>query len=118
MRVLIVESNPALGQLWEGHLRRFGLDVALAQSQDSSIDIVRQEYFNVIVLNLVLGSGSALAVADYVSYRWPDTRIIFVTNSTFFSDGSIFNHSPNACAFVTQTTAPEDLAAMVDHYAH
>jgi hypothetical protein len=39
-----------------------------------------------------------------------------VTNSTFFSDGSLFNHIPNACAYVKMHTPPEDIAAIVDHY--
>jgi len=46
--------------------------------------------FDVIVLDLALEEGSALAVADFASYRHPDARVIFVTNASFFSDGSIF----------------------------
>ena len=61
--------------------------------------------------------GSALAVADFASYRRPDARVLFVTNTSFFSDGSILSHSPNACAYVQSETPPEDLAAMVEHYA-
>jgi len=64
----------------------------------------------------VLENGSALAVADYANYRQPDARVIFVTNTSFFSDGSIFAHSANARAFVPSGTPPEDLAAMVEHY--
>lgn len=73
--------------------------------------------YEIIVLDLVLDHGSALAVADFASYRRPDSRVIFVTNTSFFSDGSIFAHSPNACAYVQSETPPEDLAAMVEHYA-
>ncbi len=73
--------------------------------------------YEIIVLDLVLVNGSALAVADFASYRRPDARVIFVTNTSFFSDGSIFAHSPNACAYVQSETPPEDLAAMVEHYA-
>lgn len=73
--------------------------------------------YEIIVLDLVLDNGSALAVADFASYRRPDTQVIFVTNTSFFSDGSIFAHSPNACAYVQSETPPEDLAAMVEHYA-
>ena len=44
-------------------------------------------------------------------------RFFFVTNTTFFSDGSIFAHAQNARAFLQSNTPPEDLAAMVVHYA-
>ena len=69
------------------------------------------------MLDIVLSEGSALAVADFANYRCPRARVIFVTNTTFFSDGSIFAHSSNACAYVKTETPPEDLAAIVEHYA-
>lgn len=117
MKVLIVESKPELGKLWQRHLERMGASVTLAHSQDDAILALCGSDFAIIVLDLVLDQGSALAVSDFASYRRPDTRVIFVTNTSFFSDGSIFAHSPNACAYVQSGTPPEDLAAMVEHYA-
>ena len=117
MNVLIVESNPELGELWQRHLQRQGAEVRLVQSQEDAILALYRSDFEIIVLDLVLAQGSALAVADFASYRQPKARVIFVTNTTFFSDGSIFAHSPNACAYVHGDTPPEDLAAMVEHYA-
>ncbi len=116
MNVLIVESQAQLGRLWRRHLMRQGAEVYLATSQDAAISAMYECAFDVIVLDLVLAEGSALAVADFASYRAPQARVIFVTNTTFFSDGSIFAHSPNACAFLQSSTPPEDLAAMVEHY--
>lgn len=116
MNVLIVESRPELSLLWMRHLERKGYDVARAHSQDDAVAHLSVEKADIIVLDLVLEQGSALAVADFASYRHPDARVIFVTNTTFFSDGSIFNHASNACAFLPSGTPPEDLAAMVAHY--
>ena len=117
MNVLIVESKPELGLLWQRHLERLGADVSLVHSQEAAILALYGTDFEIIVLDLVLEPGSALAVADFASYRRPDARVIFVTNTSFFSDGSIFAHSTNACAYVQSETPPEDLAAMVEHYA-
>lgn len=116
MRVLIVESEPDLGGLWKRHLERQGAVVALVPGQAQAVEALQGEEFDVIVLDLVLQEGSALVVADFASYRRPNARVIFVTNTSFFSDGSIFHHSPNACAFVQSQTPPEDLVAMVEHY--
>ena len=113
---LIVESDPNLGELWARHLRRQGGTVCLAQTQSEAILALQVESFDIIVLDLILADGSALAVADFASFRSPDTRVIFVTDTTFFSDGSIFAHSANACAYVQTNTLPEDLAAIVEHY--
>ena len=117
MNVLIVESKPELGLLWQRHLERLGAEVTLVHSQEDAISSLCGSDFQIIVLDLVLDQGSALAVADFASYRRPEARVIFVTNTSFFSNGSIFAHSPNACAYVQSATPPEDLAAMVEHYA-
>ncbi len=116
MNVLIVEGNPDLGVIWKQHLEGMGATVSLVGSQEEAVLALYNNCYEIIVLDLVLDFGSALAVADFASYRRPDARVIFVTNTSFFSDGSIFCHSPNACAFVQSETPPEDLAAMVEHY--
>ncbi len=117
MKVLIVESNPDLGELWRSHLERLGAGVTLVRDQESAILALNRGGFDVIVLDLLLERGSALAVSDFASFRHPRARVIFVSSSGFFSDGSIFAHSQNACAHVPADTRPEDLAAMVEHYA-
>ncbi|WP_417524745.1 hypothetical protein [Marinovum sp.] len=117
MHVLIVESNPSLGLLWTRHLERFGARVVLVDSDAGAIQALCDTVFEVIILNLVVGDGAALTVADFASYRQPAARIIFVTNAGFFSDGSIFQFFANAAALVPSTTRPEDLAALVEHHA-
>lgn len=116
MDVLIVQSAPELGFIWQRHLQRCGMCVRVVESQDEAIATLSRRAPDIMILDLVLGRGSALAVADYANYRCPGTQVIFVTNTRFFSDGSIFSHATNACAFVQSSTPPEDLAAMVEHY--
>ena len=115
--VLIVESREELGMLWKRHLERLGASVRLVSDQSSAVTLIETAPFQIIVLDLVLSDGSALAVADIASFRQPEARVIFVTNTSFFSDGSIFQHCANACALVPSATPPDDLAAMVEHYS-
>ena len=115
-RVLIVESQPDLGTLWQKHLERQDMVVHRVTTQDDAIEFLGSNDVNIIVLDLVLENGAALAVSDYAQYRQPDARVIFVTNTSFFSDGSIFAHAGNARAFVPSDTPPDDLAAMIAHY--
>lgn len=116
MQVLIVESDANLGRLWARHLERMGHSVRQAKDQADAIDVLQKHKISIIVLDLFLSDGAALAVSDFASYRQPDAKVVFVTNSTFFSDGSIFSHAPNACAFLQSEMPPDDLAAMVTHY--
>ena len=115
MKVLIVESTDELAQLWRRHLERQGAEVFIARSGDQAVEMISDIGFDVIILDLILAEGSALAVADYALFRMPETSVIYVTDTSFFSDGSIFSVSANARAFVPTRTPPADLAAMVAH---
>jgi len=115
-RVLIVQSVPELSAIWKSHLVRQGMSVTCVSGQESATAHLAEHDTDIIILDLVISEGSALAVSDYANYRQPEARVIFVTNTSFFSDGSIFAHSANARAFVQSSTPPEDLAAMVAHY--
>jgi len=117
MKILIVENNPNLGKIWSNHLARLGMDVTLAASQDEAVDCLQKHSWDLLLLNLVLEGGSAFAVADYAAYRQPDTKVLFVTNTSFFSDGSIFQHIPNACGLLQTSTPPQDIAAIAEHHA-
>lgn len=116
VHALIVESEPNLGWLWKRHLDRMGCETCLAHGQDAAIAYLQRVPFDVVVLDLVLEHGSALAVSDFACYRQPDAKVIFVTNTRFFSDGSIFQHACNACALMHSDAPASDLAALVEHY--
>ncbi|WP_146584934.1 response regulator [Puniceibacterium confluentis] len=117
MTVLIVESSTDLGSVWLRHLQRAGMTAILVTDAESAMSLLQSEPIHVIILDLVLDQGNALTVADFASFRQPDCRVIFVTNTTFFSDGSIFQLCANACAFVPSATRPDDLTAIVQHHA-
>jgi DNA-binding NtrC family response regulator len=117
MNVLIVESKRHLAELWRRALERLGAHVDIASSQDQAADMAAAATYHIVVLDLIPDEGSAFAVADFMNYRQPDAQVIFVTNTSFFSDGSIFQLFSNACAYVQSETAPDDLAAIIEHYA-
>ncbi|SFS21443.1 response regulator [Yoonia litorea] len=116
MHCLIVESNPALGALWARYLGRLEVETTVAETAERALNLIQSVSFDVIVLDLVLSEGSALAVADLAQFRQPEANVVFVTNTTFFSDGSIFRHSANARAFIETATPPDDLAEIVHFF--
>ena len=89
MRVLIVESCHELGELWKRHLERLGKTVDLVSGEEEAIAYLSENATSMIVVDLVLEDGGALTVSDFANYRHPNARVIFVTDTTFFSDGSI-----------------------------
>ncbi len=116
MDILIAESNPELGRIWARHLERQAARVTRVTDRDSAIIALSDKTPALIIISLSLGEAEALSVADYAAYRHPDAKVIFVTQSTFFSDGSIFDHASNACACLPQDTPPQDLAALVQYH--
>lgn len=116
MSVLIVESDRKLAALWAGHLRRCGLQVCVVRDVDDAFRAVSSQEIEVLVVDLDLHNGDALTIADFASYRRPEARVIFVTASSFFSDGSIFQIIPNAAGYLASGARPEDLAAIVEHH--
>ncbi len=116
MKVLIVENDPNRGRIWRSHIARLGALVDVVADQSKAVDALGDGSYDIVVLNLDLGNGSAMAVADYASYRRPACKVIFVTAKSFFSDGSIFTYMSNACALIPAAMPPEDMAALVEHH--
>ena len=114
--ILIVASNPDLSKIWAKHLERQNHSVKVVTNQSDAVDVLCDKKPDVLVLDVMLEDGSAIATADFASYRRPDTRIVFVTRSTFFSDGSLFQHIPNTAAIIPERTRPADLAEIVAYH--
>lgn len=116
MNVLIVQENEDLGRLWTAHLKRAGGDVTHVVNRDKAMELVERQHFDVVIIDLMLNEGDALSVSDFVHFHQRDANVVFVTDTTFFSDGSIFAHAANARVMLKTATPPEDLAAIVAHY--
>ncbi len=116
MRILLVQHNEDLSELWARFLQRQGVDVVQAATQLAAINKLRFEDFDALVLDLVLPDGGAIAISDYATYRCPDVPIIAVTSTSFFSDGSIFDLIPNARSLMRTPLRPDDLVAVLEHY--
>jgi len=116
MHTLIVQSSLELGQIWARHLERLGVTVSQVSTGEAAVDFLQNKDVDVIVIDLVLKEGSALSIADFANFNQPAANVVFVTDTTFFSDGSIFSHCANARAFIEKRTPPSDLAEIVHHY--
>lgn len=114
--ILIVAGNLQLAQIWARHLERQHQEVLVTTKLSEAIEIIRENPVQVAVLDLMLENSAAFSVADYVSYRRPKSKIVFVTRTSFFSDGSLFNHVPNTAAIVQEDTPPSDLAEIVAYH--
>ncbi len=118
MQVLIAESDFDRADLWAGLMRGQGWQVAHAATAQEAIHLLDSDAFRVIVLNLDLACGQALSVPVYAGYRQPGARVVVVTGSGMFNDGSIFQVCSNACGYLSSQADPADLVALVDHHGN
>ena len=116
MHVLIIHGNGGLAATWQRHLEMLDAQVTQARTSVAALAALETVIFDVIVLDVMLDGCSALAVADMAQFRQPWANVVFVTDTTVFSAGSIFGYSGNARAFIQTATPPDDLAAIVHHY--
>ena len=118
MNILIVESARDLAALWKSHLERHGARVILATTTSRALGIIATNSLDAVIVDLVLEDGSALAVADFAMYRRPEAKVIIVSKSHFFTDGSIFALTRNIRAFLPAAVPPEDLSAIVAYHVN
>ena len=114
MRVLIVEGNRDLANIWARFLARQGVTCTLAGTAAEAFAALRGGAFEALVLDMELPQGEAIAVADFASYRNPDLPIIAVTARGFFSDGAIFQLIPNARGLLRTPLRLDDMAALIE----
>ena len=116
MRVLIVEHNRDLADIWARFLARQGVNCTLAGCAVEAVAALRDAPFDALLLDMELEGGEALEVADFATYRNPDVPIIAVTARGFFSDAAIFELVPNARGLLRAPLRMEDMAALLEHY--
>ncbi|MCK0141001.1 response regulator [Aliiroseovarius sp. F20344] len=117
MRTLIIEDKPDLAKIWTAHLVRQGMHVSHAATKPCAMTLLSEQEFDVILLDADIDGGRPFALADYIAYRLPKARIVFVTGTSFFSDVSVFSLASNAHACVPADSKPADIVSLVDYHA-
>jgi DNA-binding NarL/FixJ family response regulator len=118
--VLAVGVSPAMARRIRGardHDDEFRL--LEARDQAEAVAFLEDVRPHVMIIDLAMGGGSPLAVADYATFRCPDVRIIYAVGEaqSGFADGSIFGLGTNAHGCVTPSMAEGDVAAYLAHHA-
>jgi DNA-binding response OmpR family regulator len=117
MEILIVEANCDLGRIWQRHLQRFCFGVDRVTSSSQAIDRLQVAKYSVVIIgadDAVIGS---ISLTNVIGFRSPTSKVIFVSNDQFFSDGSIYQLLSNDCIHLPANAKPEDICAYVSHYS-
>lgn len=117
MDILIVESDRRLATDLAPLLERKGAIIAQAASQNEAASFLVSFSFNVIIIDIQFDNCKALGIAELADFRQPDAKVIFVSDSSIFSDGSLYHQFSNVCGYLPRGTPPKDIASLVEYYA-
>lgn len=81
MRILLVEDDASLAPSLGDLLKSEGFDVATAATQDYAFALLRDESFDLALLDVALAQGNGFAVCAAARDVAPDVPVIFVTAS-------------------------------------
>jgi signal transduction histidine kinase/CheY-like chemotaxis protein len=82
LRMLVVDDEPAVGNMVRRLVRTNGHEVTVATSADTALERLELEAFDVVLSDLGLGTGlDGWQLADVVRTRWPGTRFLLATGS-------------------------------------
>jgi DNA-binding response OmpR family regulator len=80
IHTLIVDDEPGVRFFVEETLHRSGHDIMTAKSGEEALNILRNTPFDLVVLDLKLGSKvDGIKVLEAIRWRWPETSVIILT---------------------------------------
>jgi DNA-binding response OmpR family regulator len=80
VNTLVVDDDSGVRFFLEETLRQDGHVVATASSGEEALDLLRDAFFDVVMLDLKLGGRTdGLRVLEAVRWRWPETVVVILT---------------------------------------
>ena len=78
-RLLYVDDETALRMLVQENLEEHGFRVSIAEDGDDALELITQESFDVVILDIRMPRMGGIAVLEEIRRREIDTRVIMVT---------------------------------------
>ena len=78
-RILVVDDESSLRVTLSAQLRGQGYNVSSAGDGDIAIEMLRHEYFDLILLDLKMPNVDGYEVLSYVKEKHPATKVIILT---------------------------------------
>ena len=114
-RVLIIESEPWLGEHFERTLQKAGFTVSVTSNAYSAMDVIDESSPAVIIMGLLLSGASGLSLLHELQSYTDTAKIPIVVCSSAVADISREELEPYGVKRVldTATMRPDDLVAAV-----
>lgn len=78
-KILVVDDEEALRTILSDQLQEHGYDVSSAADGGIAIEMLRLEYFDLVLLDLKMPNTDGYEVLHYVKRTHPNTKVIILT---------------------------------------
>lgn len=111
-KILVVDDEPRIRDACRMVLSEEGFEVALAADGNEGVQMIREEHFDVILVDLMMPVLSGFEVLSYVRESHPDTVVIVITGYATL-EHSINAMKRGAFDFIPKPFTPDQLRAVV-----
>ncbi|MBE0583727.1 MAG: response regulator, partial [Desulfofustis sp.] len=111
-KILVVDDEPRIRDACRMVLSEEGFEVALAADGQEGVQMIREEHFDVILVDLMMPVLSGFEVLSYVRESHPDTVVIVITGYATL-EHSINAMKRGAFDFIPKPFTPDQLRAVV-----
>ena len=112
LKILVIDDEPRIRDGCQMILNEEGFEVALASDGNEGVQMIQEEHFDIILVDLMMPGLSGLEVLSLVKERHPDTVVIVITGYATL-EHSISAMKRGAFDFVPKPFTPDQLRAVV-----
>lgn len=117
MRLLVLEDDTLLGEVFREALTAEGHDVTVSATIEDAIHHLSVAGVDLIIADLWIGNEACFPVLDYARFFQPAAEVILVTGSGMFPHGEM-HYSISDVTYRVQKPVPiDELTALVAHCA-
>jgi len=112
-RILVVDDDPFIRDLFERHLGRLGHLVMAAESAESALAMLREAEVDIVLSDIRMSGLSGLDLLDRVRSAWPDVEVIVITAAPDM-DSAVRAMKAGAFDYLTKPLDLDEVALVVE----
>lgn len=116
MRLLILEDDRCLAQVFAESLEEAGHSVRAAHDNETAVGLLEREAFDLLIFDLLIGDETSIPVLDFANYAAPGAEVILVTGSGLFPRGELHYSVSGISHRLQKPVKLSDLLFLVDHF--
>lgn len=116
MKVLILEDDRTLAEVFRDALEAEGHSASTANSNEEAFALLRNDRYDILIFDLLIDGETSIPVLDFANFAQPDAEVILVTGSGLFPRGELHYSISDVSYRIQKPVKLADLIHVVDHF--